>query len=197
MRPNNNGPLKNAATSSTGKNPNVPDQATKNDEPTKTAATSSARTAFNAQVQHLNASNGPRTILRTKPQVVRLMKEGPATAKRFQFRNSSAGGRNGVVGPTHHYRGCIIEARENRLGDDNTMLATERGDLLEIVEERSNHVTFLVKQTFGERKRGCINIFKCELSHAQFAATSVARSPSPASTTSEKPAGNHPQGRVP
>ena len=112
----------------------------------------------------------PQTYLRTKAQVVRFVSEGPPSPYLFQFSKTTTGVRNELAPPSKHYQRAIIEVLESRLGDGYSFLPMEKGDRFEVLEDRlhaKNDHKFLVKQAFGEGKRGFINIFKVEMTTDQ------------------------------
>jgi hypothetical protein len=137
-----------------------------------------------------------KTYLRNRGQIVRFISEGPPSNSTFTFPKSTTGGKNALLGPTNHYRGAIIQAREQRLGDDYGYLPIEVGDRFEVLEDRARGHKFLVKRAFGDCKRGFIKIFKVEMNPDQHRATSGTRAPASTSVTGANSAASWSEGRT-
>ena len=164
-------------------------QAEENDTTAVTGNASKVQTQPPKNKATPKTSDVPKKPLHTNPQIVRFISEGPPSPRRFKFKRSTTGGRNAMQGPTNHYVGAVIEARDKRLGDGKFFFATEKGDRFEVLEKRNGKgegdYKYLVQQTDGERKRGFLNILKAEMTPAHYEAASRIPSPTPLFVTSQ------------
>jgi hypothetical protein len=124
-----------------------------------------------------------KTHLRTRPQIVHLVSEGPKSISTFNFMKSTVGGRSGFAGSTKHWRGAIIETQEQRLGDGKNFFATEKGDRFEVISWMVKD-KYLVRRAGVEGMNGFINIFRVDMSLDLYQGSAGMRTPSNGSAIS-------------
>jgi hypothetical protein len=158
---------------------------------------SESKTKATSHIKNIsNTENSSKILSRPKTEnrrsrsdgmVVRFMNEGAKNGKRNIALQTSVS--TASFGPgsrqskphdwttTRHYPGAVIMARENQVGSpagNNIMpfLHIQRGDILELKEERSPNI-YLVKQKWDGGLEGLIRIYRTDMKASDAAASSI------------------------